>query len=118
MKQASNNLSLAVGSQTTVLTLNLDTGSYVLLAKVMVQSASNDVTTECSLVNGATTLDFTRFTIYKRTSVNDAGVIVLQAPVTLASAATISVRCTASAADGLAVWRTLTAFKATSIVIQ
>jgi hypothetical protein len=105
---------------TTVASLNLPAGSYLLQGKMdaVHNGTTSSTRLECSLINGSSVLDFIKL----RLAANEGaaplifGVVPIQAAVTLAAPATINLSCGSSFGDEIELSeRKLTALTVSSI---
>jgi hypothetical protein len=111
---------LGITGAATVASLNLPAGSYLIQGKMdaVHNGTTSSTRLECSLVNGATTLDFIKLRLAANKEAESMifGVVPLQAAVTLGAPATLSVTCDSSFGDEIELSeRKLTALNVSSI---
>ena len=100
---------------TTVATLNLPAGNYLVTGKVNLTRTGGTGTSVCTLNNGATVLDQ-----LGNQGSSSGELTVLQTSVALTGAATITMRCNNSSTTTTmtAAFRVLTAYSLSSLTVQ
>ncbi len=106
------NLSETTNSPTTIATLSLPAGSYLVTAKARLVR-SNNVTATCRLYAGNTIFDESAFQ-----AGSSGALMTLHAPLTLTTTTTVTVRCSSSNNNTTASYRTLSAQAFTNLTVQ
>lgn len=114
MNRTAGSLPTAFGTtDTTVATLTLPAGSYLLFGKAQVTRVSGTGTSTCKLFDGSTLID----SLQNQGSTSGEAQLV-HAGVTLSATSTITMRCAMTSGTGNASNRTLSAFKLSTLTVQ
>lgn len=106
--------SVSIGTtNTTVASLSLPAGSYLLYAKASLTRASGNGSSECSLLNGATLLDQVTNQASASGEVN-----VVHGTVTLGATTSITFACRMTSGTANVTNRTLSAMRFTTLTVQ
>jgi hypothetical protein len=100
--------------ETTVLTLNLTAGSYLLQASMMLDNGGKNINLVCTLYDGATVLSVAPM----RADANRDTTVSLTRTRVLAAPATITMRCLVDDTESVASYRTLAAVRVGSVTTQ